>query len=172
MYSIIAVNNKHSAKLHHVGSFYILTYDARKIKHKMFLKSQPEIHSLTLTLQHPDINAGPSTLARNEHHINSSYQTFPTRRDTKETSKRKSTASATLTHTPVKTASEQEVKAHSKHAKRNRLLSSSQEKSRKSEQLRWAVQRDESSEKEQESECFCTECAEPYSVSRAAAKSF
>ena len=34
MYSIIAVTNKHTAKLHHVGSLYILTYDARKLKHK------------------------------------------------------------------------------------------------------------------------------------------
>jgi hypothetical protein len=34
MYSVIAVINKHTAKLHHVGSLYILTYDARKIKHK------------------------------------------------------------------------------------------------------------------------------------------
>jgi hypothetical protein len=35
--SIIAVNNKHTAKLHHVGSLciYILTYDARRIKHKI-----------------------------------------------------------------------------------------------------------------------------------------
>ena len=64
------------------------------------------------------------------------------------------------------------MKAHSKHATRNRLLSGSQEKSRKSEQLRWAVQRDGSSEKEEESECFYTEYAEPYPVSRAAAKSF
>jgi D-arabinose 5-phosphate isomerase GutQ len=32
--SIIAVTNKHTAKLHHVGSLYILTYDARKIKNK------------------------------------------------------------------------------------------------------------------------------------------
>ena len=30
----IAVTNKHTAKLHHVGSLYILTYDARKLKHK------------------------------------------------------------------------------------------------------------------------------------------
>ena len=35
MYSIIAVTNKHTAKLHHVGSLYILTYDARKLKHKV-----------------------------------------------------------------------------------------------------------------------------------------
>ena len=35
MKSIIAVTNKHTAKLHHVGSLYILTYDARKLKHKM-----------------------------------------------------------------------------------------------------------------------------------------
>ena len=35
MYSIIAVTNKHTAKLHHVGSLYILTYDARKLKHKI-----------------------------------------------------------------------------------------------------------------------------------------
>jgi hypothetical protein len=33
---IIAVNNKHTAKLQHVGSLYILPYDVRKIKHKIF----------------------------------------------------------------------------------------------------------------------------------------
>ena len=32
---VIAVTNKHTAKLHHVGSLYILTYDARKLKHKI-----------------------------------------------------------------------------------------------------------------------------------------
>ena len=35
MQSNIAVTNKHTAKLHHVGSLYILTYDARKLKHKI-----------------------------------------------------------------------------------------------------------------------------------------
>jgi hypothetical protein len=35
IYSIIAVTNKHTAKLHHVGSLYMLIYDARKIKHKI-----------------------------------------------------------------------------------------------------------------------------------------
>ena len=38
--SIIAVTNKHTAKLHHVGSLYILTYDARKLKHKILCSSQ------------------------------------------------------------------------------------------------------------------------------------
>ena len=32
---IIAVTNKHTAKLRHFGSLYILTYDARKLKHKI-----------------------------------------------------------------------------------------------------------------------------------------
>ena len=36
--SNIAVTNKHTAKLHHVGSLYILTYDARKLKHKKLKK--------------------------------------------------------------------------------------------------------------------------------------
>jgi hypothetical protein len=31
---LLPVTNKHTAKLHHVGSLYILTYDARKIIHK------------------------------------------------------------------------------------------------------------------------------------------
>ena len=35
MYSIIAVTNKHTAKLLNVGSLYILTYDVRKLKHKI-----------------------------------------------------------------------------------------------------------------------------------------
>ena len=43
MYSIIAVTNKHTAKLHHVGSLYILTYDARKLKHK---KNQQRITTI------------------------------------------------------------------------------------------------------------------------------
>ena len=34
MQSIIAVTNKHTARLHHVGSLYILNYDARKLKQK------------------------------------------------------------------------------------------------------------------------------------------
>ena len=34
MESIITVTNKHTAKKHHVGSLYMLTYDARKLKHK------------------------------------------------------------------------------------------------------------------------------------------
>jgi len=38
MYSNITVTNKHTAKLHHVGSLYILTYDARKLKHKKGIK--------------------------------------------------------------------------------------------------------------------------------------
>jgi len=62
--------------------------------------------------------------------------------------------------------------AVTKHAKRNRLFSGSQKKSRRSKQLRWWFRRDESSEKEDESECFCTEYAEPYSISRAPTKSF
>jgi len=37
MYSNIAVTNKRTAKLHHVGSLYILTYDARKLKHNIFV---------------------------------------------------------------------------------------------------------------------------------------
>ena len=35
MQSNIAVTNKHTAKLHHVGSLYILTYDARKFNYKI-----------------------------------------------------------------------------------------------------------------------------------------
>ena len=35
----IAVTNKHTAKLNHVGSLYILTYDARKLKHKIKINS-------------------------------------------------------------------------------------------------------------------------------------
>ena len=31
----VSVTNKHTAKLHQVGSLYILTYDVRKLKHKM-----------------------------------------------------------------------------------------------------------------------------------------
>ena len=51
MYSIIAVTNKHTAKLHHVGSLYILTYDARKLKHKI----QSIILDLTLKPPLPNL---------------------------------------------------------------------------------------------------------------------
>ena len=35
MQIVIEVTNKHTAKLHHVGYLNILTYDARKLKHKI-----------------------------------------------------------------------------------------------------------------------------------------
>ena len=36
----IAVTNKHTAKLHHIGSLYVWTYDARKLKHKIKMDLQ------------------------------------------------------------------------------------------------------------------------------------
>ena len=45
--SIIAITNKPTAKLHHVDSLYILTYDARKLKHK-------SISTLMYTVWHVD----------------------------------------------------------------------------------------------------------------------
>jgi len=39
MYGIIAITNKHTAKLHHFCSLYILTYNARKLKHKIQIYS-------------------------------------------------------------------------------------------------------------------------------------
>ena len=39
---IIAVANKHTVKLHHVGFLYILTFDARKLKHKMLVIYCPD----------------------------------------------------------------------------------------------------------------------------------
>jgi hypothetical protein len=47
--SVIAVINKHIAKLHHVGSLYILTYDARKIKHQMLYISVVKTYKLRET---------------------------------------------------------------------------------------------------------------------------
>ena len=44
MWSIIAVSNKYTAKLHHVGSLYILTYDARKLKHKVHNFNLPSLN--------------------------------------------------------------------------------------------------------------------------------
>ena len=43
--SIIAVTNKHTAKLHHVGSLYILTYDARKLKHNIKISKSMTIRA-------------------------------------------------------------------------------------------------------------------------------
>ena len=51
MWSIIAVTNKHTAKLHHVGSLYILTYDARKLKNK----KNPTVWSKFMFLEIPKI---------------------------------------------------------------------------------------------------------------------
>ena len=44
--------NKHTAKLHHVGSLYILTYDARKLKHKIYLINSncPHIYTACIGL--------------------------------------------------------------------------------------------------------------------------
>ena len=57
-----AVTNKHTPKLHHVGFLYILTYDARKLRHKTnkifvpvgFLKcgvSNSSLHRVTKLLK-------------------------------------------------------------------------------------------------------------------------
>jgi hypothetical protein len=55
MYSIIAVNNKHTAKLHHVGSLYILTYVARKLKHKIVV-SPDDGHTVARNVSRKEIN--------------------------------------------------------------------------------------------------------------------
>jgi len=39
----LQLTNKHTAKLHHVGSLYILTYDARKLKHRKQKQKNHEI---------------------------------------------------------------------------------------------------------------------------------
>jgi len=78
--------------------------------------------------------------------------------------------SAILTDTRVKPALESEVKAHRKPAKRNKLFRVATMK-RYGNRCR-GVERDESSEEEDNSECFCIECADPYSVSRAPTKWF
>ena len=78
--------------------------------------------------------------------------------------------SAILTDTPVKPALESEVKAHRKPAKRNKLVGAATTK-RYGNHCR-GVQRHETSEEEDNSECFCIECADPYSVSRAPTKWF
>jgi hypothetical protein len=77
-----------------------------------------------------------------------------------------------LTDTPVKAALEAEVETHSKPIKRNRLFSYSQEKTRKSKQLKKNVRRVESCEEDDGNECFCVECVEPYFMSRAATEWF
>jgi hypothetical protein len=57
MYIIIAVTNKHTAKLHHVGSLYILTYDEKKKKKKEYIllntcRYEAKTHELNkITLQ-------------------------------------------------------------------------------------------------------------------------
>jgi hypothetical protein len=65
---------------------------------------------------------------------------------------------AVLTDTPVKAALEAEVESHSTPIKSNRLFSYSQETTRKSKQLKKNVRKFESSDEEDDNECFCTEC--------------
>ena len=54
MYSNIAVINKHTAKLHHVGSLCILTYDARKPKQKKKVETcNPQMKTINVVV--PDV---------------------------------------------------------------------------------------------------------------------
>jgi hypothetical protein len=80
--------------------------------------------------------------------------------------------SAVLTDNPEKAALEAEVEARSKSIKRNRVFRYSQEKTRKSKQLKKNVRIVESSDEEDDNECFCIECAQSYSMSRAPKKLF
>jgi hypothetical protein len=80
--------------------------------------------------------------------------------------------SAVLTDTPLKAALEAEVEACSEPVKCNRLFSDSRENTRKSKQLKKNFRRVESFDKEDDNECFCIECAEPYSTSIAHIKWF
>ena len=74
-----------------------------------------------------------------------------------------SNVSAVLTDTPIEAILASEVKAHRKPAKRNKLFRAATKKHYGNRSR--GVQRDESSEEEDNSECFCIECANPYSVS-------
>lgn len=79
------------------------------------------------------LHAGPSASEGNEHHLSPDDIRFsPKAGVRKETRNRKSKVSALLTDTPVKAQVGSKVKAHRKSAKRSRLFSGSQEKSRKS----------------------------------------
>jgi hypothetical protein len=89
-----------------------------------------------------------------------------------EARQRKSRVSAILTDTPVKAAFEAEVEACSEPVKRNRSFSDSQENTRKSKQLKKNFLRVESSDEEDDNECFCIEYAETYSTSIAHIKWF
>jgi hypothetical protein len=83
------------------------------------------------------LKTGPCTSQRNLHHASPvEIRPFPKAEARKETRKRKPRVSAVLTDTPVKAALEAEVEVCSKYIKRNRLLSYSQEKTRKSKQKR------------------------------------
>jgi hypothetical protein len=83
------------------------------------------------------LKTGPSASQSNLHHvIPVEIRHFPKAEARKETRKRKPRVTAVLTDTPVKAALEAEVEAHSKPIKRNRLFSYSQEKTRKSKQLK------------------------------------
>jgi hypothetical protein len=114
-------------------------------------------------------NAGTSTSEGNEHHPSPvDNRSFPKGGVNKETRKRKSSVSAILTYTPAKPAMESAPTAHHKPARRNKLFRAAT-KILYGNRCR-GVQKDDSFEEEDKSECFCIECADPYSVSRAPTK--
>ena len=111
------------------------------------------------------LNAGSSTSEGNDHHvIPVNSRPFPKAGVRKDTHERKSRVSAIITDTPVKAALESEVRARCKPVKRKMLFGGSQEKSRNCKHFITGVRRNDTSE-EDDGECFCTECAEPYSES-------
>jgi hypothetical protein len=85
----------------------------------------------------PGLKTGPCISQRNLHHISPvEIRPFPKAEARKETRKRKSRLSAVLTDTPVKDVLEAEAEACSKPIKSNKLFGYSQEKTRKSKQLK------------------------------------
>jgi hypothetical protein len=85
----------------------------------------------------PGLKTGPSTSQSNLYHVSPvEIRPFPKAETRKETRKRKPRLSAVLTDTPVKAALEAEVEARSTTIKYNRLFSYSQEKTRKSKELK------------------------------------
>lgn len=109
--------------------------------------------------------AGPSASEGNEHHVSpDDIRLSPKAGVRKETRKRKSKVCALLTDTPVKAQLASEVKAHRKSAKRSRLFSGSQEKSRKSKQLCRGVRRSEAYEEDDGSRCFCIDIQSAHKV--------
>jgi hypothetical protein len=117
------------------------TYRPLQVTHNLTRTTECHISNSYLDISNQPstsgLKTGSYTSQSNLHHVSPvEIRPFPKAEALKETRKRKPRVSAVLTNTPVKAALEAEVEARSKPIKRNRVFRYSQEKTRKSKQLK------------------------------------